>query len=263
MTRLIKLRRLGSEIEQSAVVDLELQRARGIAARVGARVKRRREETRTAAAAWRTESSLRNAVETADRTDGAREVRQRVAETRAEEAKRARTAHAVRVVRNQKEKEFAVHFVNTSRKLSHESEVRHLREGERRAFAKVRAAVETARQETNELKEKHRRTAKEVAEKKRGIAKHEQVLVEEKRDFQRSRHEESMDRVRDWKKEEKVGKRAAKEARRMPRFFYPNAAPSLETDESEGAALCITQYIGDNIGQIEARLLVDLIASLL
>jgi hypothetical protein len=263
VTRLIKLRHLGNEIEGMAVVDHELERTRALKSRVSTQIKRGRAERKLAAATWREESCERNVIENTERTQAAREVKERVRTTRQEETRRVRTAHATRLEKFHKEKEFAIHFVNASRQLSHLAETRHRKEEEKKVFAKAHAVVEAAHQESKEMKERHKNTAREIGQRKRDAASQQRMLVEEKRKWQDEEHVESMDRIREWKKSQKAIMEAVKEVRKIPRFFYPNAAPALETDEAEGAALCITGYIGENIGEIEARLMVEMIARMI
>jgi hypothetical protein len=262
IAHLLRLRQLGVEIEANAVEDLQFERARALATRVNASIRTNRVRTRTGIEAWRAESAQRNLIETTEREADARDVRERVAAVRTREAKRARTAHGARVAKLKMEKEFAIHFVSVSRQVAQESETRHRKEEEQKAFAKVRAGTEIARQEAIGAKVSHRNTMREVTEKRQETAKHERALVEDKREYQRARHEGTMERVRDWRAESRAIKAAWRSGRGTVSVFYPNAAPRVDTDPEEGAAMCIGQFVGEALGQVEARLLVDLLASI-
>jgi pyridoxal biosynthesis lyase PdxS len=163
----------------------------------------------------------------------------------------------------QQEKDFAQHFVSSSRQVAQVCEAKRRKLEERQVFAKVRTAVGTARNQSQEAKARHKNTVKKIGRTNQSDAKHARELVEQKRDYQKTKHEEMMERIRNWKHEERAILQQINELRKLTRVAYPNGAPALETDEAQGAAFCIGMFVGDNVGLVEAQLLVDIIASVL
>jgi hypothetical protein len=263
LARLVRLRQLGVEIEADAIEDYEMQTHRTNAMHVETHIKKGRAKTKAGVISWLDETRERNHIEEQDRREEAWQVRVRALTARKDEAKRVRTAHANCVQKTKQEKEFAQHFVNLSRQVAQVCETKRRKQEEREVFAKVRAAVGTARKDSQEAKERHKNTIKKIGRANQKDAKQAKELVEQKRDYQKTKHQEMMERIRNWKKEERAILQQVNEMRKVTRVTYPNGAPALETDEAQGAAVCIGMFVGNNVGLVEAQLLVDIIASVL
>lgn len=260
-TKLVRLRQLCIQIEQSNIIDNTIQEKRTSTLQA----KERHQESR--AAMERNviqaieDTRERNAIERKERLEAAAEVKERTQRTRSAAARRIRTAHAKRVTRQQREKEFAKHFVSVSRQVAQVCEYRHRKEEERKLFAGIQAAVESARKETHEMREKHKAMTRELSDARREAARHDREITEERRTFQVQKRQERLESLKEWKQQEREIMAHVNELRKTPQLFYPNTAPALETDELEGAAICLGQYIGANLGAIESRFICEILSN--
>lgn len=262
-TKLVRLRQMGIDITQSFVVDDTLQRKRASTVQAQERQRKSRLEMRQMRQEAADATRERNAIERQELKEKAMEVKAKVQHLREVAARRAKTSHARRVNKYKKEKVFAQHFVSVSRQVAQVVETRHRKMEERKIFAGVQARAENARKESREMREKHKNTVKEMVDAKLDAARLDKKLLNDKRDILKQKIQARLQEILELKHQMKEAMAEAAELRKSPQFIYPNNKPTLETDEFEGAVLCIGEYVGSNLGSLEKRLLCDLISQAL
>jgi DNA repair exonuclease SbcCD ATPase subunit len=263
VARLVRLREVGYRIEQLLVEDTRVEENHINAQRIYTEITTRRLDSRTQKRDNVSDCRQRNAIEQKEREDAAIAVKIKVYQVREEEGRRIRSAHANRVKHAQTEKEFAQHFVSTSRKVAQISEHQTRKREEEKVFRKLQEKIQTARSERKAMKAKYGKMMAAISELKQDSARADRERVGQRRDQEKEKHEQVMQKLRGWKEAERKIMASVQEIRKTPQFFYPNQVPTVETDEGEGAAFCIHEFLGANLGDTEAHLLADVIGWIL
>jgi hypothetical protein len=204
----------------------------------------------------------RIAIERREALERWEEIRSKTQTRKNAHARAVRTEHMVRMDYLEREKQFAQNFVNVSRKVAQTCERRLRSQLGRREFAKVREAAEVARQADRQSKERYAQEVKGIEERKRNLARYDQEKLAEQRLEECKRRNSRLEKYREWKRQEKAIMDEVKELRKRPQFIRSNPWPVVELDEIEGAAYVLSEYIGENLGYMEAHLLSELLGML-
>jgi hypothetical protein len=259
IARLVKLREVGYRIERLIGEGTQFEENLANAQKINTEVKTGRLDSRMQMQDLNADRRQRNCIEQKEREEAAIAVKTRVYEVREEEGRKIRSDHAKRVKQFQAAKDFAQNFVCSSRKIAQISEHQTRKREEAKVFRKLYEKVQTARSERKHMKERHKKIMTELGEMKLETTRTDRERLERRRDEEKEDHEALTKRCRDWREAERKIMASVQDMRKTPQFFYPNQVPTVDTDEAEGAAYCIREYLGANLGDTEIHVLAEII----
>ncbi|OHT07874.1 hypothetical protein TRFO_23733 [Tritrichomonas foetus] len=261
-TKLVRLHQLGIQIEQAMVVDNTIAEKAAAAFQARSKIQLAREARGIQKVQELQDLIDRNKIEQFEREEQVKQVRARTALTRTRNATKVRTVHKEAITKYKKERDFALHFVSVSRQVAQVVEQRHMKEERRRQLEDAANSVSKHRTETKQLKEKFHQKVKDMEEDRRKVVARDKLINEEKRAIQTEAHQRRIEMLSELKENAKLMKDAYHEYKSQKKVVSSNIPPPLETDEIEGAALIIGGYIGENLGEVEAHLLCEIISQI-
>ncbi|OHT00671.1 hypothetical protein TRFO_32582 [Tritrichomonas foetus] len=259
-TKLVRLRQLGIEIEQAAVVDNTIEEKRKFA-----------EDTRMQLFALKNEASIkqdidlrniraRNTIERnellethANKTDKATHMRNK-------KAQKMRSDHLAHVNKSINDKKFAQAFVSMSRNIAMQSEKAHMKAENARKFAGVVEKAEAAKSRAIESRNHYRQSIEEIKKAKKETAKWEKSLNDQRLSQMRTAHSLRIQKVAELTSENHALRDSIRTLKKISKnIVYSQPKQEVIVDQIEGAAIDITKYCGENLGLVESRLLVEMI----
>ena len=261
-TKLARLHQIGVQIQQAMVVDNEIAEKQNKSFVARNTIIQSRQDRILQKQSDLQDLIERNKIEKLEREEKVKQVRAKTALTRNRNANKIRTIHKETVSKYKKERNFALHFVSVSRQVAQVIEKRHLQEDKRKQLENAANSASKLRQEALKTKEKYKQKIKEIENDKRRVAAREKEIVEEKRLVQAAAHEQRIALLAEIKENANLMKEALKEYRTQKKYIPSNMPPPLETDEVEGAAMIIREYIYGNLGEVESHLICDIISEI-
>jgi hypothetical protein len=252
-TKLARLRQLGSEIQQNAAVDNTIEERRIVARRAKSDLQIAREDTMIAKAEAAAELRARSRLEREQLIDRLEEQQYQIEKTLSKRVRAAKQPHAGQ------DRQFAMSFIAMSRQLAQIGE---------RSQAKRRKSVQQAVARQSVLRAKHvaadgefvtRGKVIAIERRRHRMAELDRIVFETRLQEGKVKKDDRLGLIHERKRKNRERNKLVRDDRKSGVVVPEPMVVPVIRDETEGAIADLGQFIGSNLGSIEARALVDVL----
>jgi hypothetical protein len=258
-TRLARLHQLGAEIEQGAVVDHTIEEKRAVASHARSQLAISRNERAQSRDVFIDEVRSRSRIERDELFDELEEQNYQSTKLRTRRIQKLKEDRRSQQQRLDRDKKFGIAFVNVSRQLGHANERMILRDRQSAQRAALAESTAGLRESVLQSRFNARERLFEIEHQRHRVAELDRIITNARHQERLGHRDERLRAVHEQKRRD-----ALHDLPKMLRHALPPpVACPVRRDEQEEATAELGEWVGANLGAMEARALVDLLAGVL